>query len=125
MILADKSLCDPDALPGPLNQLPTYDDMEAEMSRGGYAGRSLFGDLVGRKYQTSESTVWHRLAEIRLWFLMGYPVGMMHGADWKERVLKWDQDFQMRPREGWRGIQLPANPFDFVRNVWNPQELTS
>ena len=125
LILADKSLCDPDALPGALDQLPTYDDLEGEMSLGGYAGRSLFGDLLGRKYQTPDKTIWHRLAEIRLWFLMGYPVGMMHGADWKERVLKWDQDFTMRPREGWRGIQLPTNPFDFVRTAWNPKELTS
>ena len=76
MILVDNSLCDPDAVPGPIEKVPSYDDMEAEMSRGGYAGRSLFKDVVGKNYLTSNTAVWHRLAEIRLWFLVGYPVGM-------------------------------------------------
>ena len=125
LILVDKSLCDPDALPGPIEKVPSYDDMEAEMSRGGYAGRSLFKDVVGKNYLTSNTTIWYRVAEIRLWFLVGYPVGMMISADWKERVVTWDSGFSMPNRAGWRGIQLPASPFDFVRNVWNPQELTS
>ena len=35
LILADNSLCEPDAVPGPVEKVPSYDDMEAEMSRGG------------------------------------------------------------------------------------------
>ena len=46
-----------------------------------FGGFGLFKDVVGKNYLTSNTTVWYRLAEIRLWFLVGYPVGMMVDAD--------------------------------------------
>ena len=115
--LMDKNYVPEEELPGPLDELPGRYDLLDDMSMRNHVGRANFSRLIGWDDRAvKERETWRRLAEVKLWHIVGYPVSMMRDADWKEREgVEWDRDFTFRARHGWRNLSLPANSFDFVR----------
>lgn len=105
-----------DELPGPLDDLPDRAALIAGLGVGGAVGQAVAVQMLGLRRSMAETEKWRRLAEVKLWQLTGYPVSLLRDADLKERQgVEWESGYDFQPKRSYRNLELPSNPFDFVR----------